>query len=127
MSLLVNGILGATAAMVGGAVGLVLHELTHYVVAKALTDARFVIGSADGMILSAGVDFRADSRIKSELIRKSPLVVGLCAAGYVGLRYDGLSVAWVFLAGVVVGLLQLSKEDLFVSAADQTDPTEVNA
>lgn len=98
------------AAMAGGLVGTVVHELTHAVVAAVVADLEGV-GWQGGLAGGPYVDFRADNWIESELVRKTPLGLGLGGAIVVVLSFE-VSLSWLFTAGVVAGLLRTSPEDL---------------
>lgn len=99
------------AAMAGGLVGTIAHEMTHAVAAIALGE---LVGAGWQGGLAGGpfVDFRAPTRLRSEAIRKAPLVVGLLAGIALVVAYRGPSLAWVGASGVVAGLLWTSPEDL---------------
>jgi len=115
----------AAAAMAGGLVGTLAHESLHALVA-AVVGRLHGVGWQGGLAGGPYVDFEAAGRWRSEAVRKAPLVVGVVAGIVVASRFEPTP-AWVAAAGAVAGLLWTSPEDLFVSAADQNDPTEVNA
>jgi len=98
------------AAMAGGLVGTIAHELSHAVVAASVADLEGV-GWQGGLAGGPYVDFRADNWVQSELVRKTPLGLGLGGAIVVALSFE-VSLSWLFLAGVVAGLLWTSREDL---------------
>lgn len=99
------------AAMAGGLVGSIAHEATHVVLALALGDLEGV-GWQGGLTGGPYVDFRTDDWLASEIIRKTPLGLGLGGAISVAASFEGVSLSWLFLAGVVAGLLWASPEDL---------------
>lgn len=99
------------AAMGGGLVGVIAHETSHAVAAVALGELEGA-GWQGGLAGGPYVDFRAPTRWRSEVIRKAPLVVGVCAAIALVVAYRGPSPAWVAAAGAVAGLLWTSPEDL---------------
>jgi len=99
------------AAMVGALVGTITHETTHAVLALALGELEG-FGWQGGLAGGPYVDFRAPTRLASEVIRKAPLALGASGLVALALSFDGLSVSWVALAGAVLGLLWTSPEDL---------------
>lgn len=111
------------AAMAGGICGTIIHEATHAIVAHALGELDGA-GWQGGLAGGPFVDFRAEGRWRSEAIRKAPLVAGVIAAIALIASYDGVTPAWVALAGAVAGLLWTSPEDLFVDAARQSPDAE---
>lgn len=111
------------AAMAGGVAGVVAHESIHCGLAELLGDV-VGVGWAGGLAGGPYVDYRVESRWRSEVVRKGPLGVGTAAAIALFVTFDGVTLPWVFAAGAVTGLLWSSPEDLFASAADQGE-TEV--
>jgi len=107
------------AAMIGGVVGAFAHESIHAGLAVVVGELEGV-GWQDGLSGGPYVDFRADSRLASELVRKAPLVVGVVWAAIVVAAFDGVSTAWMFTAGSAAGLLWTSPEDLYLKRAEQS-------
>lgn len=103
------------AAAAGGIVGTIAHEATHAVLAIALGELEGV-GWQGGLAGGPYVDFRTDSRVASEIVRKLPLVAGLVVAVVAAATIEA-SVPWLFLAGLAAGLLWSSPEDLRYSAS----------
>lgn len=107
------------SAAAGAVVGVALHEATHALVAAAfgvLDGAGWQGGLAGGPY----VDFAPETRWQSELVRKTPLAIGLVALVALVAAYPGPTLGWVAAGGAVAGLLWTSPEDLFVEAAEQT-------
>lgn len=111
------------AAVAGALVGSALHEASHAAVAAAF-------GVLDGAGWQGGltggpyVDFRPETRLQSEAVRKAPLVVGVVGSGALVAAYDGPTVAWVGAAAAVVSVLRLSPEDLSIRRARQPPPAD---
>ena len=105
------------AAMAGGLVGAIAHETIHAVAAHALGELEGV-GWQGGLVGGPFVDFRTPSRWRSEVVRKSPLAVGIASAIVVALSFDGVTLPWVAAAGFAAGLLWSSPEDLFAARAE---------
>ena len=119
MSLFLYPLAAAAGALVGSAV----HEASHAVVAAAfgvLDGAGWQGGVAGGPY----VDFRPETRLQSEAVRKAPLAVGVVGLGALVAAYDGASVAWVGAAAAVVSVLRLSPEDLSIRRARQSPPAD---
>jgi len=110
------------AAMAGSLVGTLVHEATHAVAAIALGELEGV-GWQGGLAGGPFVDYRVDSRWRSEAVRKAPLALGGVGAIALLAGFEGATVGWVAAAGVVAGLLWSSPEDLSLAAARQS-PTE---
>lgn len=104
------------AAMAGALAGTIAHEASHYLVARALGEI-VDVGWAGGVNGGPFVDFRVESRWRSECVRKAPLASGILAAVALAVSFDGLTLTWMAGAGFVAGLLWLSPADLFVSSA----------
>jgi hypothetical protein len=107
------------AAMAGGVLGTIAHEALHALAAIALGELEG-IGWQGGLAGGPFVDFRADSRWRSEVIRKLPLATGVGAAIAVVGSFDGLTLPWLTAAGAVAGLLWTSPEDLFRASAAES-------
>ena len=105
--------------MLGGVIGAIVHEATHALAAHLLGEI-VAVGWVGGINGGPYVDFHVDSRWRSEVVRKAPLVLGVAAAIVVLLSFDGLSAWWMFGAGCVAGLIFMSPEDLFVDEAAQS-------
>jgi len=103
-------------AAAGLLVGALAHEATHAVAAVALGQLEGV-GWAGGIAGGPFVDFRAPTRLRSEVIRKAPLALGLLAAASAVVGFEALTLAWLFEASLAVGLLWSSPADLLVSRA----------
>jgi hypothetical protein len=106
-------------AAAGLLVGAVAHESTHAVAALALGQLD-AVGWQGGLAGGPYVDFRAPTRLRSEIIRKAPLALGLVAAASAVVGFEALTLAWLFHAGLAVGLLWTSPGDLFVERAAAT-------
>jgi len=106
-------------AAAGLLVGALAHETTHAAAAVALGDLEGV-GWQGGLAGGPYVDFRAPTRWRSEVIRKAPLALGLVAAASAVVGFEGVTLAWLFHAGMTVGLLWTSPADLLVSRARAT-------
>lgn len=104
------------AAAAGLLVGALAHEAIHALLALMLGEL-VAVGWAGGIAGGPVVDFRAPTRLRSEIVRKGPLVVGVAAAVSVLVGFEGVTLGWLFEAGVAVGLLQASPQDLFVARA----------
>jgi len=98
-------------AMAGALVGAIAHETIHAVAAWALGEV-VEIGWQGGLVGGPFVDFRAEARWRSEVVRKAPLVAGVAAGIVVAVTYDGVTLGWVASAAVAAGLLWSSPEDL---------------
>jgi hypothetical protein len=107
------------AAAAGLLVGAIAHETTHAVLAVVLGEL-VGVGWAGGLAGGPVVDFRAPTRLRSEVVRKGPVVLGVVAAASVVVGFGGVTLGWLFEVGVAVGLLQASPQDLFVSRARAT-------
>jgi len=106
-------------AAAGLLVGALAHEATHAVAAVALGQLE-AVGWAGGLAGGPYVDFRAPTRLRSEVIRKAPLALGLGAAASAVVGFDAVTLPWLFQAALAVGLLQASPADLFLSRAHAT-------
>ena len=106
------------AAMAGGVVGAAIHEGTHLATAAALGVVE-AVGWQGGLAGGPYVDYRVQSRWRSEAVRKSPLLLGLAALGGFLVSFDGVGLVAMFEAGVISGLLWASPEDLFADAAQR--------
>jgi len=104
------------AAAAGLLVGAVAHESTHAVAAVALGELED-IGWQGGVAGGPYVDFRAPTRLRSEVIRKAPLTLGVLAAAMAVVGFKTITLRWLFHAAVTVGLLWSSPADLLVSRA----------
>lgn len=98
-------------AMAGALAGTIAHEATHAVAAVALGELDD-IGWRGGLGGGPYVDFRADSRWRSEVVRKAPLAFGLVALAVVVVTYTAPTLAWVAAAAFALGLGRPSPEDL---------------
>jgi hypothetical protein len=107
------------AMMVGGVIGTIAHEGLHALAAMALGQLEDV-GWQGGIGGGPYVDYRAGSRAASEVIRKAPLVAGVCGAIALVVGFDGLTLTWTVGVGVVWGLLWSSPEDLFIGRARES-------
>ena len=105
------------AAAGGLLVGAFAHEAIHAVLAVVLGEL-VDVGWAGGVTGGPVVDFRAPTRLRSEVVRKGPLVVGVAVAASVLVGVEAVTLRWLFEAGVAVGLLQASPQDLFLSRAE---------
>jgi len=103
-------------AAAGMLVGAVAHESTHAAAAIALGELE-AVGWAGGLAGGPYVDFRAPTRLRSEVIRKAPLALGLVAAATAVVGFEGVTLAWLFHAALAIGLLWSSPADLFVERA----------
>jgi len=108
--------LTAAAGMVVGAVG---HETTHAAAALVLGELE-TVGWAGGLAGGPFVDFRAPTRLRSEIIRKAPLALGVLAAATAVVGFETITLGWLFHAALAVGLLWSSPADLFASRARET-------
>jgi len=106
-------------AAAGMLVGAIAHESTHAAAAVALGELE-AIGWAGGLAGGPYVEFRAPTRVRSEVIRKAPLALGLIAGGAVAVGFNGVTLPWLFQAALAVGLLWSSPADLFVGRAQAT-------
>ena len=104
------------AAMGGVLVGTIAHEMTHALAAHALGELQGV-GWQGGIAGGPYVDFRVESRWRSEVVRKSPLALGALLLALVVVTYEAPTIAWVFAATMALGMLAASPEDLFVDRA----------
>lgn len=102
--------------MVGGLVGTIIHEAAHAAVAIVVGEL-VGVGWQGGLAGGPFVDFRASTRLRSEAVRKAPLVVGVGGVVALVVTYQAPTPGWVALAGAVAGVLWTSPEDLFVEAA----------
>lgn len=105
--------------MTGGFVGVIIHEGVHAVLAIMLGRLENIGWDGGRWFGGPYVDFRAETRLRSEVIRKGPLVVGLLTAAVV-VPAATYSIGWIFSAAVVAGLLRISPADLFASRAAAT-------
>jgi len=103
-------------AAAGMLVGALVHETTHAAAAVALGELE-AVGWAGGLAGGPFVDFRAPTRLRSEVIRKAPLVLGLVAAATAVVGFEAVTLPWLFHAALAVGLLWTSPADLFVEEA----------
>jgi len=103
----------------GGILGALAHETTHAVAALALGQLD-AVGWQVGVAGGPYVDFRAPTRLRSEIIRKAPLALGLVAAATAVVGFEALTLPWLFHAALAVGLLWTSPADLFVERAAAT-------
>ncbi len=99
------------AAMAGGLVGATIHETLHATAAVALGEL-VRVGWVGGLAGGPVVDYRAPTRVRDEIVRKLPLVVGVAVAVVVALD-SGVTLGRVTLAGVAAGLLWTSPADLW--------------
>jgi len=90
------------AAMGGALCGSICHETTHAVAAVAFGEL-VGVGWRGGVAGGPFVDFRADARWRSEVIRKAPLALVV--------TYHGPTLAWVALAAASLGVVWSSPED----------------
>ena len=117
-----NLVLFPLAAMAGGVVGIVLHEALHALAATQFGELE-AVGWQGGLTGGPYVDFRTDSWLASEVVRKLPLVVGVAGLALTIATAEA-SVSWVFNAGAVAGLLWTSPEDLSQSASVESATSE---
>jgi len=133
----------------GMVVGAVAHESTHAALAVALGKLHR-IGWAGGLAGGPVVDYsvpgvldrprrgrgrgrrqRARRRrrrreqqhhpqLRSEVIRKGPLVLGLFALTTALISFEAVTLVWLFHAAFALGLLQASPQDLFTQHAEET-------
>lgn len=106
-------------AAAGMLVGAVAHETAHAAAALVLGELE-AVGWAGGLAGGPYVDFRAPTRLRSEVIRKAPLALGLGAAASAVVGFDAVTLPWLFQAALAVGLLWSSPADLFLSRAHAT-------
>jgi hypothetical protein len=106
-------------AAAGMLVGALAHEATHAAAAVALGELEGV-GWAGGLAGGPYVDFRAPTRLRSEVIRKAPLALGTAAAASAVLAFEAITLPWLFQASLAVGLVWASPADLFVERAAAT-------
>jgi len=106
-------------AAAGMLVGAVAHESTHAAAALVLGELE-TVGWSGGVAGGPYVDFRAPTRLRSEVIRKAPLALGVLAAASAVVGFEGVTLPWLFQAALAVGLLQASPADLFVGRAAAT-------
>ena len=104
------------AAMAGGIGGAIAHESLHVAVAAAVGELHRVGWRGSWLTGGPVVDFRARTRWRTEAVLKAPLVAGVAVAAVV-LAGSGLTPGRVALAGVAMGLLWASPEDLWASRA----------
>lgn len=101
--------------MGGALAGTFAHESLHALAAAALGELDGV-GWQGGLAGGPYVDYRAPTRLRSEVVRKAPIVAGVLAA--IGVAASvAPTPSWVASAGFAVGLLWASPEDLFVERA----------
>mgnify|MGYP006983209938 CR=1 FL=1 len=105
------------AAMAGGIGGAIAHESLHVAVAAAVGELHRVGWRGSWLTGGPVVDFRARTRWRTEAVLKAPLVAGVVVAVAVVLAGSGVTLGRVALAGVAVGLLWASPEDLSASRA----------
>ena len=103
-------------AAAGMLVGALAHETTHAAAALVLGELE-AVGWAGGVAGGPYVDFRAPTRLRSEIIRKAPLALGVVAAASVVVGFETITLGWLFHAALAVGLLWSSPADLFASRA----------
>jgi hypothetical protein len=103
-------------AAAGVLVGALAHESAHAAAAVALGELE-TVGWAGGLAGGPYVDFRAPTRLRSEVIRKAPLALGVLAATTAVVGFEGVTLAWLFQSSLAVGLLWSSPADLFASRA----------
>jgi len=103
-------------AAAGLLVGALAHESTHAAAALALGQLD-AVGWQGGLAGGPYVDFRAPTRLRSEVIRKAPLALGVVAAVSAVVGFEAITLPWLFHAALAVGLLWSSPADLLVSRA----------
>jgi hypothetical protein len=103
-------------AAAGMLVGAVAHETAHAAAALVLGELED-IGWSGGVAGGPYVDFRAPTRLRSEVIRKAPLALGVVAATTAVVGFKTITLPWLFQAALAVGLLWSSPADLFASRA----------
>jgi len=103
--------------MGGALLGSVCHETVHAVAAVALGEL-VGVGWRGGLAGGPFVDFRADRRWRSEVIRKAPLALGVVALAATVVTYHGPSLSWVALAAAALGLVWSSPEDFSLERAE---------
>ena len=103
-------------AAAGMLVGALAHESAHAAAAVALGELE-AVGWAGGLAGGPYVDFRAPTRLRSEIIRKAPLALGVLAAATAVVGFETITLGWLFHAALAVGLLWSSPADLFESRA----------
>ena len=106
-------------AAAGMLVGAVAHETAHAAAALVLGELEGV-GWAGGLGGGPFVDFRAPTRLRSEIIRKAPLALGILAAASAVVGFEAITLPWLFQAALAVGLVWASPADLFVERAAAT-------
>jgi len=106
-------------AAAGMLVGAVAHETAHAAAALVLGELE-AVGWGGGLAGGPYVDFRAPTRLRSEVIRKAPLALGTVAAASAVVGFEAITLPWLFQAALAVGLLQASPADLFVERAAAT-------
>lgn len=104
------------AAMAGGIGGVIAHESLHALAAAALGQLVGVGWRGSWRTGGPVVEFRASTRWRTEAVLKAPLLAGVAVAAVV-LAGSGVTLGRVALAGVAVGLLWASPEDLWASRA----------
>ena len=102
--------------MAGGIGGAIAHESLHVAVAAAVGELHRVGWRGSWLTGGPVVDFRAGSRWRTEAVLKAPLLAGVAVAAVV-LAGSGVTLGRVALAGVAMGLLWASPEDLWASRA----------
>jgi len=103
-------------AAAGMLVGALAHETTHAAAALVLGELE-AVGWAGGVAGGPYVDFRAPTRLRSEIIRKAPLALGVVAAASAVVGFEAITLPWLFHASLAVGVLWSSPADLFASRA----------
>jgi len=111
-----TAILVLIAIGAGAFVGAVIHEGIHAAVAILIGRFERITWAGGRWFGGPCVEFRPKNRVESELIRKSPLLVGGATAAVV-LPTLTYSIQSFFLASVVCVMLYSSREDLFASRA----------
>jgi len=106
-------------AAAGMLLGALAHETAHAAAALALGEVE-TVGWAGGLAGGPYVDFRAPTRLRSEVIRKVPLALGIITAASAVVGFDAVTLPWLFQASLAVGLLWASPADLFLSRAHAT-------
>jgi hypothetical protein len=106
-------------AAAGMLVGALAHEAAHAAAAIALGELE-AVGWAGGLAGGPYVDFRAPTRLRSEIVRKAPLALGTVAAASAVVGFEAVTLPWLFQAALAVGLLWSSPADLFLSRAHAT-------
>jgi hypothetical protein len=97
--------------------GALAHETAHAAAAVALGELEGV-GWSGGVAGGPYVNFRAPTRLRSEVIRKAPLALGVLAAASAVVGFESITLPWLFQAALAVGLLWSSPADLFIARAE---------